>query len=116
LQSWWEPRRTNWGLDAAQGEAVMQRSGGLQFQQTTCMRQSWRSTSTSGVSVSLRRLHSSSCRDELVNGTGQSTAQQGEKEDRTNSSVQCRTQLSRWHVGRGEEKKKREIFRRNNGS
>jgi hypothetical protein len=47
---------------------------------------------------------------------GLGKAQQGEKEDRTNSSVQCRTQLSRWHVGRGEEMKKREIFRRNNGS
>jgi hypothetical protein len=47
---------------------------------------------------------------------GLGKAQQGEKEDRTNSSVQCRTQLSRLHVGRGEEKKKREIFRRNNGS
>jgi hypothetical protein len=47
---------------------------------------------------------------------GLGKAQQGEKEDRTNSAVQCRTQLSRWHVGRGEEKKKREIFRRNNRS
>jgi hypothetical protein len=63
------------------------------------MRQSWRSTSTSGVSVSQRRLHSSSSRgEERVNDLG--GVERTRIQDKQYSI--CKIQLSRSHVGREE--------------